>query len=307
MMNDVLVSIAVCTYNGEQYLRPQLDSLVQQRYKNLEIIVADDCSSDGTIAILEEYQSKYPFFKYYQNTTNLGYRKNFESVVSKCTGEYIALCDQDDIWDLDKIHVQVEQIGDAALIYHDSAFIDAQGSDMHRKLSDILTLYQGKSPFPFILFNCVSGHALLFKRSLLPEVLPFDENIYHDRWIAFVASLKGGIKLIPEALVQYRQHASSETDILRLKTAKKSNAQRIYIAPSTISLLRNYSQRDSEYTDFFRNFADCFSPDYKLVKRLKLFRVLIGKLDEIFFSSSKSYISKLNLTRKICFRKKYQP
>ena len=55
MMKDVLVSIAVCTYNGEQYLRPQLDSLVLQHYDNLEIIVADDCSSDGTVAILEEY------------------------------------------------------------------------------------------------------------------------------------------------------------------------------------------------------------------------------------------------------------
>lgn len=306
-MNDALVSIAVCTYNGEQYLRPQLESLVQQHYRNIEIIVADDCSRDGTVAILQEYQARYSFFRYYQNKTNLGYRKNFESVVSKCTGEYIALCDQDDIWDLDKIRVLVEKIGDAALIYHDSAFINQQGNDMHRKLSDILTLYQGKSPFPFLLFNCVSGHALLFKRSLLPEVLPFDNNIYHDRWIAFVASLNGGIKLIPEALVNYRQHASSETDILRLKSPKKSNAQRMYIAPSTIALIRNYSVRNSRYTEFFRNFADCFDTDYRVIKRVKLFRVLLSKLDEIFFSSHKSYISKLNLTRKICFRKKYQP
>jgi glycosyltransferase involved in cell wall biosynthesis len=307
MMKDVLVSIAVCTYNGEQYLRPQLDSLVLQQYDNLEIIVADDCSSDGTIAILEEYQAKYPFFRYYQNSTNLGYKKNFESVISRCTGDYIALSDQDDIWELDKIRTQIEQIGDAALIYHDSAFIDAQGGDMDRKLGDVLTLYQGKSPFPFLLFNCVSGHSILFKRTLLPEIMPFDGNIYHDRWIAFVASLNGGIKLIPKALVKYRQHERSETDILKLKAAKKSISQGMYIAPSTIALIRNYSRRNSIYTDFFACFADCFSPDYRLVKRQKLFNVLVGNIDEIFFSSHKSYISKLNLTRKICFRKKYQP
>jgi len=137
--------------------------------------------------------------------------------------------------------------------------------------------------------------------------MPFDNNIYHDRWIAFVASLNGGIKLIPKALVKYRQHEHSETDILRLKAAKKSKGQGMYIAPSTIALIRNYSRKNSVYTDFFSCFADCFSSDYRLVKRQKLFNVLVGKIDEIFFSSHKSYISKLNLTRKICFRKNYQP
>lgn len=306
-MNEALVSIAVCTYNGEKYLREQLESLVHQTYKNLEIIVADDCSKDGTVAILEEYQREYSFFRYYQNPQNLGYKKNFETVVSKCSGEYIALSDQDDIWDLDKIRLQVAVIGDATLIYHDSAFMNESGVDMHRKLSDLLTLFQGESPFPFILFNCVSGHAILFKRALLPHILPFDEHIFHDRWIAFVASLNGGIKVLPQALVRYRQHPSSETDILRLKPPKKSNEQRTYIASSTIDLIKNYSIRKSRYGLFFRAFADCFDDDHKLVKRFKLFTLLVGKLDEIFFTSHKSYLSKVNLTRKICFRKKYQP
>lgn len=306
-MNHALVSIAVCTYNGEKYLRPQLESLIKQTYPNLEIIVADDCSSDRTIEILEEYQNKYTFFKYFQNKTNLGYKKNFENAVLKCSGEYIALCDQDDIWDANKILAQVSNIGNAAMIYHDSEFIDSLGQPLYRKMSDVLTLYEGTSPFPFILTNCVSGHALLFKRQLLSEIIPFDENIYHDRWIAFVASINGGIKLIPEALVQYRQHDTSETDILKLKKSKKSIKAGMYIAPSTVEMIRGYRFRDSQYSEFFKDFADCFGADYKLRKRSKLFRVLASQMDQIFYSSKKSYISKLNLIRKICFRRNYQP
>ena len=118
-MKVPLISIALCTYNGEKYLREQLDTLVDQTYKNLEIIIVDDCSTDSTMQILEEYAEQYINIKVYQNKKNLGYIKNFEKALSLCLGEYIAMSDQDDSWALNKIEYLVGLIKDNQLIYED--------------------------------------------------------------------------------------------------------------------------------------------------------------------------------------------
>src|ERR1700743_1857825 len=108
--NPYLVSIALCTYNGAAYIEEQLDTLVNQSYPNCEIIVVDDCSKDNTVKILSEYADKYPQVRIHINEKNLGYTRNFEKAIRLCKGEYIALCDQDDIWDPQKIEMQVNGI-----------------------------------------------------------------------------------------------------------------------------------------------------------------------------------------------------
>src|ERR1700739_3468336 len=113
-----LVSIALCTYNGEAYIKEQLDSLIDQTYPNCEIIIVDDCSKDGTVGVLKQYADKYPQIKLHINSENLGYTKNFEKAIRLCNGEYIALCDQDDTWDKNKISILIDQIGNNILIYH---------------------------------------------------------------------------------------------------------------------------------------------------------------------------------------------
>ena len=112
MKNEPLVSIAMCTYNGAAYLVQQLDTLVAQTYKNIEVVVVDDQSADDSYTILQGYASRYPQFKVYQNERNLGFVKNFERAVTLCTGKLIALCDQDDIWHPQKIEKQVNALKD---------------------------------------------------------------------------------------------------------------------------------------------------------------------------------------------------
>src|SRR5574344_2136916 len=97
-----MISLALPTYNGEKYLREQLDSIFNQTMVPEEIVVVDDRSTDSTIQILEEYKQKYGL-KYYINEQNLGYNKNFEKAITLCQGDYIALCDQDDVWLPEKI------------------------------------------------------------------------------------------------------------------------------------------------------------------------------------------------------------
>ena len=102
-----MISVAMATYNGEVYLRKQLDSILHQSLPVDEIIICDDQSSDGTVDIIQEYIKQYPHIHLYKNEQNLGYKRNFKKALSLCSKEYIFLCDQDDIWDSDKVKEMV--------------------------------------------------------------------------------------------------------------------------------------------------------------------------------------------------------
>lgn len=216
MSSRPLVSIALCTYNGAAYLSAQLYTLVNQTYPNIEIIAVDDCSADDTLKILNQYAGKYPQVKVFQNETNLGYVKNFEKALSLTTGEYIALSDQDDIWELNKIELMVDAIGENILLYHNSAFINEDGKPLNRRMTDVRNFYQGGDSRVFLFENCISGHAMLFKRGLLKYFESFNGVIIHDWWLAYIALNNGTIAYLPQALVQYRQHQQANTNILRL-------------------------------------------------------------------------------------------
>lgn len=211
-----LVSIALCTYNGGAYLSAQLYTLVNQTYPNIEIIAVDDCSTDDTVKILNQYAGKYPQLKVFQNEANLGYVKNFEKALGLTSGEYIALSDQDDIWELNKIELMVDAIGDHILLYHDSEFINQDGTPMNRRMTDVRNFYQGGDSRVFLFENCISGHAMLLKRRLLKYFHGFNNIIIHDWWLAYIALNNGTIAYLPQALVQYRQHQKASTNILRL-------------------------------------------------------------------------------------------
>lgn len=302
--NDYLVSIAVCTYNGEKHLTEQLESLVKQTYRYKEIIVVDDCSTDKTLDILKAYQDQYPFFRYFQNESNLGYVKNFEKVIGLCAGDYIALSDQDDIWDLRKIEEQINHIGNHALIYHDSACIDESGKPLSKKLSDVYTLYEGNMPYPFMFYNCISGHSILFNKKIVPDLIPFDKDYFHDRWIALIASERGGIKLLHQPLVKYRQHISSTTDLLRIRNTPENDPGKFFNAQA-LHWISKCKNKSVAHKDYFNAFLSCFSSQQEIINRAKLFFLLFSKRDLIFFTIKKSKISRINYLRKICFSPKH--
>ena len=127
-MYQKLVSIAMCTYNGEKYIEEQIESILNQSYKNLEIIICDDNSTDNTTKLIESYIKVDSRIKIFRNKQNLGFIKNFEKAISLCNGEYIALSDQDDIWKLNKIELYLKKIKDNILIYSDLDMIDENGN-----------------------------------------------------------------------------------------------------------------------------------------------------------------------------------
>ena len=296
MKQGPLVSIALCTYNGAEYLAEQLDTLVNQTYKLIEIIIVDDCSTDETFSILKYYASKHPQFKVYRNETNLGFTGNFERAVSLCNGDLIALCDQDDLWHPQKIKLQVSAIKDNVFVYHDSEFIYKDGTRMNKKMSDLMNFYKGGHPETFLFFNCVSGHSILMKKELLNEALPLKEGYFHDWWLAYVATNIGKIDFIPKCLVQYRQHDLSETNILQMPRKKDnyklSSVQKLRRTANWLSYCAafKYNKNKTLTERIYKAYKKRLNSYVSFELSLLLFR----NMKTISFIRKKPILSKLN-------------
>ena len=217
-----LVSIAMCTYNGEQFLREQLDSLINQDYKNYELIIVDDCSTDTTYSLLKEYAEKYSYIELHLNTTNLGFERNFEKALSLVKGELIALCDQDDIWFPNKISTLAMEIGPNTLIFSNSEMVDEDGKFL---LTDFYSYLQiqphSKTTWQSLIFNnYILGHNMLFRKELLRHALPMPRVFKeHDHWLAIYAASTGSVAYLPAILGRYRVHDSNCT--IKNKIRKK--------------------------------------------------------------------------------------
>lgn len=208
-----MVSIVLCTYNGEKYLEEQLASIVNQSYGDLEIVICDDVSKDNTVAIAEKYAAEYPFIQIYQNEKNLGYNKNFMQGFDRTTGDVIAICDQDDVWHKDKIKIMMEAwLPQHPIIYCDAKSFTGNTIPADAKTNPIYRRFEGTDARKLAIYNTISGHAMLFRKSFLPlikENLP--ENIIYDWWTGVLAACNGGVQYVNQILVYHRRHEENAT------------------------------------------------------------------------------------------------
>ncbi len=230
-----LISIAMATYNGEEYLRLQLDSILNQTYKNIEIVICDDCSTDGTLKILNEYEKKYLNIHVYKNEANLGFVKNFEKAISLCNGEYVALADQDDIWLPEKLEVLYNSIEKYSVICSSYKIIDDKNNIIsenhsHRIDTRKKIVKNRLDKFKTLLFtNFVTGCTILMKRDFINKIFPLPTNCYHDWWIGLIASYYKELKYIDIPLILYRHHDNNETSTLRISKKIPEIFKAIYI------------------------------------------------------------------------------
>jgi glycosyltransferase involved in cell wall biosynthesis len=215
-----LVSVALCTYNGARFIRQQMDSILVQTHRHIEVLAADDGSTDDTVAILQEYAASDARVRVFVNPLNMGFKRNFEQIMSQCSGAFIAPSDQDDVWLPEKLETMLGEIGDRPMVYCDGEFVDAMGLPFGMRVSHRLKLVGVDDPLALVPRNCVSGHAMLFRRDLLNFGLPFPESFpYHDWWLAAAAAANGGVVYCDKPLVGYRLHASNLTDMLGLRAS----------------------------------------------------------------------------------------
>ncbi|MDP3588873.1 MAG: glycosyltransferase family 2 protein [Sulfuricurvum sp.] len=210
-MGIPLISIAMATYNGEQFLAHQLDSILFQSYTNIEIIICDDKSTDTTHEILRHYAQEDRRIQLFFNEKNIGLVKNFEKAISLCTGEYIALADQDDIWEKNKIAILLQSMCTADLIHSNAQLIDDNGAVFASSYSHYSHKQLDKDIYSYLMGNNVTGCTSLFSRQLLTNALPFPQDIFvHDWWLALCAFKHGGIIYCDQPLINYRQHSHNQ-------------------------------------------------------------------------------------------------
>lgn len=222
--NDV--SIALCTHNGEAYLREQLASIASQSLPPREIVACDDASEDRTTLILDEFAKRSPFPVHIRvNTAPLGVAKNFERAIGLCSGRIIALADQDDVWRKDKLASlarALEQPG-ALAAFSDAEVVNAGlrpvGYTMWQRLrftaAEQARLVLGESFDVLLKHRVVTGASLAFKAGLRDVALPIPDGWPHDAWLALVASAQAGLIAVAEPLIAYRQHEANAVGGLR--------------------------------------------------------------------------------------------
>lgn len=217
-------SIAMCTYNGAQFLEEQLQSLVNQKRLPGELIVCDDRSSDDTMEILHRFAQTAPFpVTVIQNEESLGVVKNFEKSASLCNGDVILFADQDDIWKPEKIDRFMEIFEnqpDIGMVISDAELMDAQGRKMGIRHSKGIV---GRHIHRWVhlcnqnqlAFICKvptaswSGMAMGFKNIFRDVVFPFSTDHFHDSWIFKLYGAISHVCLIPDTLTLYRIHSNN--------------------------------------------------------------------------------------------------
>lgn len=221
------VSVALATYNGERFIREQLESIKRQTILPTEIVISDDNSKDQTLAIVSEVLSPEWSSKagvtltVLRNTRALGPGPNFEQAIMACSGDFIVLADQDDLWHDNKVEVLLkafEEHPQALLIHSDADLVDASGRSLGMTLSHGIDfavwereqLASGHSLPAFIKRNLATGATIMFKRELAEFAFPLPQGDLHDGRLAIVASLLDAVRFVPEPLIDYRQHDNNQ-------------------------------------------------------------------------------------------------
>lgn len=300
-MGHKTVSVVMCTFNGERYLREQLESIFHQTYPIDEVIVQDDCSEDGTIALLDRYSKEYPNIVFLKNDVRKGVNENFFSALSKAKGDYIAIADQDDIWELNKVEEQILAIGDNWLNFHLSEPFSSDGVPIafDRRIPNYGIIRM-------IHFNMIPGHTMLLKRDLLNRI--YDKQVFlYDALIAIAAGVYGKINYIDQVLVHHRRYVNAfsyHKPVTNKKAVKNivnylsvslrhlfCNRKNVYSHFNNMHYLLNLYQSDRlKCSDF--NVALMFTELYKrqsICSLLKASMLCVKHRKKIFYAQENSF------------------
>ncbi len=303
------VSIAMCTYNGEKFIRDQLNSIINQTFLPDEVVICDDGSTDSTIRIAKEILKKVPFqVRIFRNTERLGYIKNFEKAVSLARGDIIFLSDQDDIFYPNKIKSLYNELifnENAYLIFSNANLIDENGSKLNKNLWESVRFTENEQkkfivdPMKILLkHNVVTGATIAFKKELLQYALPFYDLCPHDTWIALVtAVIHKKILLHSEPLMGYRIHSHQTiglpksnpiSNLLRLPQAneslKKKLNNRIKCIEKLISINPEY-HICNVYVQHIKNRFKIYSKKYSAYRKILIIEKEIFNLRYFKFSN----------------------
>lgn len=206
--------MAMATYNGEKYIKEQLDSIIANLSGEDEIVISDDGSNDATCEIIHEYQRIYPFIRLLEGPRQ-GVISNFEHAIAACKGDYIFLSDQDDVWTLDKVSsvMNAFEREPVSLVIHDAKVVS---ENLEQTIMESFFEYRGSRPG--VIWNMLKGRymgcCIAIKKEVVPCILPIPKDIpMHDQWIGLVSdSIFGNSCFLEKKLLLYRRHENAVSD-----------------------------------------------------------------------------------------------
>lgn len=243
-MNDIKISVAMATYNGEKYIQRQLESILNQSISVDEIIVVDDNSNDKTIEIIENMNCQR--IRIYKNEKNIGYIENFYKAISLTTGEYVFLADQDDIWEKEKVELTLAELrysdknmavctGFSLINYNGNPIKDFKNYQVNgfvlQKHKDVEYLKLNRLAFG----NVVQGCTYCVRRKVIDVYLKIhNTEVIHDYQLMLIAAAMGKVKYLNRPLIRYRLHENNavgfEKKKRRLEIPNKMPSREPYMA-----------------------------------------------------------------------------
>lgn len=227
MLNKI--SVAIATYNGEKYIEKQLNSIINQSLLVDEIIIVDDNSNDHTTDIIKSFKAKNNKIKLIKNTINLGHIPSFKLAIQSCKYDFVLLCDQDDIWNFEKVEISYKEIikfsdtNKPIIIFSDLLVIDNFDRIIFKSFWDYHNFKISDLTFKKALFfNVVTGCTIMMNKFMKDQILLMPENILmHDHWIYMIALSLGNFFYIDKPLVKYRSHNNTVTTKNRISMLQK--------------------------------------------------------------------------------------
>ena len=222
------VSVALCSYNGEAFIEQQLDSIARQDFRPIELVICDDGSADGTVAIVERFAQTHADsnVRLIRNPTRLGTTRNFQQAISLCSGEVIFLSDQDDVWMPGKICRLLQEIDRGAdLAFSNAQVVDQSLVSLGYQLWDSLwfsateqaRVRDGRALEVFLKHVVAAGGTTAFRANLRELALPIpDMPVAHDAWLALMAAAVGRVHIVEEPLISYRLHDANQVGLRKL-------------------------------------------------------------------------------------------
>lgn len=205
-----MISVCLATYNGSQFIKEQLESILNQIGPSDEVVITDDCSIDDTVSIIKNLNDERIFI--FENERNSGVVKSFEKSIKNARNNFIFLSDQDDIWHKEKVDVMMstfENDNEITLIYGNGNLVDENGQKLGRNLfkNEVSSSFIRHLIKPRFL-----GCSIAFKRNSVDKVFPFPKNIpMHDWWIGVNHIVYGKVHYLSKPLIDYRRHENTVT------------------------------------------------------------------------------------------------
>ena len=256
------VDILLATYNGEKYLKEQIESILNQTYKNIQIIISDDCSKDATREILKEYENNEKIKVFYQEK-NLGYVKNFEFLLQQVESDIYMLSDQDDVWKKEKVEKTIEKLKqeNLDLVFGDLEVVDenlntiCKSYNKYMHLEHKIEKYSKDYRLQYI-YNCMTGCTMASKKEWLDKILPLPTNskyMIHDYWIGLIIALNGKVGYLKEPYILYRQHGNNQVGISKASHKfKKLEQIRNLSIEIKLGIFETYVQNENAFPENLR-------------------------------------------------------